>query len=150
MKIEIFLYVGAAFHLAWAVFDFFWPRVFNWKETLASLDDFQRVLLPITSRLLVVLYLAIAYVSVFHPVELVTTDLGRSILTFVSAYWAVRAVLQIRYFGFERANTFNVSLASYAPHSALKGISNKTVSLVFLMDFILISALYFIPSVCGT
>jgi hypothetical protein len=149
MTIEILLYVGAAFHLAWAVFDFFWPQIFDWKNTLASLDDVQRILPPLTSRLLVVLYLGIAYISLFHTEELLVTDLGRAVLIFVSVYWAVRAILQLRYVGFERANEFNVTLSSYAPNFPVKNVSNKTISYILLMEFIVASALYLIPSIYG-
>ena len=38
MKIEILLYIGGIFHLIWALFDLLWPKLFNWKETLASLE----------------------------------------------------------------------------------------------------------------
>ena len=102
MNIELFLYVGGIFNLIWAIFDFFWPQFFDWKERLASLDDVHRVLLPLTSRMLVVLYLGITYISFFHASDLLTTDLGRSCLIFISSYWAIRAILQIHYFGFRK------------------------------------------------
>jgi hypothetical protein len=149
MTIEVLLYIGAVFHLAWAVFDFFWPQIFDWKNTLASLDDLQRILPPLTSRMLVVLYLGIAYISLFHTEELLVTDLGRTVLIFVSVYWAVRAILQVRYIGFRKANEFNVSLSSYAPSLPVKNVSNRTISIILLIEFIVASALYLIPSTFG-
>ena len=149
MKIEVLLYIGAIFHLAWAVFDYFWPRVFNWKETLASLDDIQRVLPPITSRMLVVVYLSIAYISLFHTADLIATDLGRTILFFVSVYWVVRAILQIYYIGFEKANGFNVTFSSYVPYSPFASMSNKLISYLLLVEFMIISGLYLIPLIYG-
>jgi len=149
IAIEILVYIGAFYHLGWALFDFVWPRIFDWKETLAPLDDFQRILLPITSRLLVVLYLGIAYICLFHTEELMGTDLGRTFLVFVSAYWAVRAVLQVHYFGFRKANEFNVSFSSYAPISFLKNISNETISSILFTEFLMASALYFVASMFG-
>jgi hypothetical protein len=74
MKIEVLLYIGAILHLAWALFDFFWPRFFKWKETLASLDDIQRVIPPITSRMLVVVYLSIAYLPMPFPPPVTGAD----------------------------------------------------------------------------
>jgi hypothetical protein len=149
MKIEVLLYIGAFFHLIWAVFDFFWPRFFNWKETLASLDDLQRVIPPLTSRMLVVLYLFVAYVSLFHASDLTATELGRSILLFVSVYWAVRAILQVKYIGFDKANRFDIAFSSYAPSSPLRRMSNKQLSYLLFAEFLLISALYLIPLMCG-
>ena len=149
MKIEVLLYIGAIFHLAWAVFDFFWPRLFNWKETLASLDDIQRVIPPITSRMLVVVYLSVACVSLFHAADLIATDLGRTILFLVSAYWVVRAILQVYYFGFEKANRLNVTFSSYVPNSPFRSMSNKSISYVLFVEFIIIAALYLIPLLYG-
>lgn len=149
MKIEIFLYIGAVLHLAWAVFDFFWPRFFNWKETLASVDDIQRVLPALTSRMLVVVYLAIAYISSFHAADLIATDLGRTVLLFVSIYWMVRAILQIYYIGFEKANGFNVTFSAYVAYSPFKGMSNKSISYLFFSEFVIIGGLYLVPFVYG-
>jgi hypothetical protein len=149
MTIEILLYIGAVYHLAWALFDFFWPKIFDWKETLASLDDIQRTLPPLTSRMLVVLYLGIAYISLFHTKELLVTDLGRTVLLFVSVYWAVRAILQVRYIGFRKANEFNVSFSSYAPNSPFKNLSNKTISSILLIEFVTASTLYLIAAIYG-
>jgi hypothetical protein len=149
MKIEGLLYIGAIFHLAWALFDSFWPRFFNWKETLASLDDIQRVIPPITSRMLVVVYLSIAYVSLFHAADLIATDLGRTILFFVSVYWVVRAILQVYYIGFEKANEFNITFSSYVPYSLFRSMSNKLISYLLFFEFMIISGLYFIPLIYG-
>jgi hypothetical protein len=145
MKIEVLLYIGAVFHLAWALFDFFWPKFFNWKETLASLDDIQRVIPPLASRMLVVVYLSIAYVSLFHATDLIVTDLGRTILFFVSVYWVVRAILQVYYIGFEKANEFNITFSSYIPYALFGSMSNKSISYVLFIEFLTISALYLIP-----
>ena len=149
MTIEILLYIGAVYHLAWALFDFFWPKIFDWENTLASLDDIQRILPPLTSRMLVVLYLGIAYISLFHTKDLLVTDLGGTVLVFVSVYWAVRAILQVRYIGFRKANELNVAFSSYAPNLPIKNLSNKTISSILLMEFVTASALYLIASIFG-
>jgi hypothetical protein len=149
MKVEVLLYIGAFFHLVWAVFDFFWPRFFNWKETLASLDDLQRVIPPLTSRMLVVVYLFIAYVSLFHAPDLTATELGRAILFFVAVYWVVRAILQVYYIGFDKADEFNIAFSTFAPSSPIGSMSNKQVSYLLFGEFLLISALYFVPLMCG-
>jgi len=142
MRVEILLYIGGVFNLAWAIFDYFWPQFFNWKETLASLDDLQRILPPLTSRMLTVLYLGVAYISFFHASDLINTDLGRTFLIFISIYWAVRAILQAHYFGFKKANEFNVSFSSFV---SFINLSNKTISYLLFFEFWFISALYLIP-----
>ena len=142
MRTEFILYIGGIFNLMWAVFDFFWPKFFNWKETLASLDDLQRIMLPLTSRMLTVLYLGITYISFFHASDLIKTELGRMFLIFISIYWAVRAILQVRYFGFKKANEFNVDFSSFV---SFVNLSNKTISYILFFEFLFICALYFFP-----
>ena len=146
MRTEYLLYLGGIFHLLWAVFDFFWPKFFNWKETLASLDDLQRIMLPLTSRMLTVLYLGVTYISFFHASDLINSDLGRMFLIFISIYWAVRAILQVRYFGFKKANEFNVEFSSFV---SFVNLSNKTLSYILFFEFLIISSLYFIPIIYG-
>jgi hypothetical protein len=139
---EISLYIGGIFHLIWAIFDFFWPKFFNWKETLASLDDLQRIMLPLTSRMLTVLYLGVTYISFFHASELISTDLGRTFLLFIAMYWAVRAILQAHYIGFKKANKFNVNFSAFV---SFLNLSNKTISYILFFEFWIISALYIFP-----
>ncbi len=145
MNVETLIYIGGIYHLGWALFDSFWPIIFNWKETLASLDDLNRILLPITSKLLVVVYLAISYISFFHTSELSNTGIGKTILVFVSLYWSVRAIMQIYYFGFEKANEFNITFTSFAPFLPIYSISNKSISYGLLLYFFFGIALYLIP-----
>ena len=145
MKIEFLLYIGGIFHLIWALFDFLWPKLFNWKETLAPLDDVHRVLLPIISKLLVVVYLAIAYISFFHASDLMSSNLGRTLLIFITIYWAVRAIFQVHYIGFNKANEFNVSFSSFASFFPFNRMSNKAVSYYLFVVFLMMIALYFIP-----
>lgn len=146
MRTEYFLYIGGIFNLIWAVFDFFWPKFFNWKETLASLDDLQSIMLPLTSRMLTVLYLGVTYISFFHASDLINTDLGRTFLLFISIYWAVRAILQAHYFGFKKANEFNVDFSSFV---SFLNLSNKIISSILFFEFLIISALYFMPLIYG-
>ena len=139
MDIEVLLYIGGIYHIGWALFDLFWPKIFNWKETLADLDDLNRVLLPITSKLLVVLWLTIAYLSFFQSTELLTTTIGSTILIFVSICWFVRAIMQIYYFGFKKANEFNVVILPQIP------FSNRTKSIIGLIYFFFGISFYLIP-----
>jgi hypothetical protein len=150
MKIEYFLYIGGIFHLAWVLFDSLWPWLFNWKISLRSLDDFHQVLVPIISKLLIVIYLGFAYISFFHTLDLISTDLGRTLLFFISIFWTVRAALQVYYMGFNKANKFNVSLSSFVNVYPLTKVSNRGFSYYFLSIFIVMVILYSIPLVCGT
>jgi len=76
MKNETLLYVGGILHITWAIFDLSWPKLFKWEKNLACLDDLHRFLLPIMSKLMATLFLTLAYISLFHATELMTTALG--------------------------------------------------------------------------
>ncbi len=145
MNFEIFIYVGGVMHLLWVVFDLLWPWLFKWKETLAPLDDHHRILLPLISKLLVVIYLAIATMSFRHATEMLSTPLGRTLLGFVAVYWLARAFMQVHYYGFERANQMNVSFSSFAPFAPFTKMSNKATSYVFFVVFLLMIGLYLAP-----
>ena len=118
----------------------------NWKITLKPLDYFQRTLPYIISRLLVVLYLGFAYLSFFRTSELLHTDLGRDILIFISAYWIIRAVMQVQYFGlFSKSNTISIDRDPYK--MPVGNISNQTLSNLFLLVFMFGIACYVVPLV---
>ena len=85
MDSKLFIYAGGVYHVSWAVFDSFWPVIFQWKKRLSGLDDLNRVLPYITSRLLIVLYLMLAYISFIHTSDLLETRLGRTVLIGVSS-----------------------------------------------------------------
>ena len=148
MKIEILLYIGGIFHLIWALFDMSWTRLFKWKETLAPLDDVNRVLLPILNKLLVVIFLAFAYISFFHTSELINTDVGTTLLLFIIIFWIVRTIEQLYYFRFSQVDKLNVSVSSFAPFFPFNKMSNRGILYYyFFIVFILMIALYLVPLV---
>ena len=98
MEHETLIYIGGGLHIFFAIFDLFWPKVFNWKETLSPLDDVNKSLLKIANKLLIVVYLIFAYISFFHATELLTSGLGKSLLFAISMYWLIRAVMEPIFF----------------------------------------------------
>jgi hypothetical protein len=146
VRIEILLYIGGIFHLIWALFDLFWTKLFNWKETLAPLDDLNRVLLPILNKLLVVIFLAFAYISFFHTSDLINTNIGTTLLLFIIIFWIVRTIEQLYYFRFNKVNKLNVSISSLVPFFPFNKMSNKAILYYyFFVTFIIMILLYLIP-----
>ena len=47
-------------------------------------------------------FVIFAYISVAHRAELVTSGLGRSLLLLIAAFWYLRAVEQIVFFGLRK------------------------------------------------
>ncbi len=140
---------GAIYHLCWASFDTFWPHFFAWKRTLAKLDDINRNLLYIVSRLLVLVYIYIAFLSLFYQRELLETAMGRSVLVFVAVYWIYRALMQIYFFGFARANTMNIALSELNYPAPVNRWSNQAASIAFFVIMLAGAALYTAPALSG-
>jgi hypothetical protein len=144
VNIATFLFWGGIYHLAWALFDALWPILWNWKKTLEPLDDLQRILPYLLSRGIVVLYLGIAYLSLFKPAELLNTSIGRDILVFVSALWIARFGLQLWYFGLlGKANRLNIDKDLY--RMPFRNLSTQTYANAFLPIFAFGIACYLIP-----
>lgn len=141
MKTEILIYIGGAYQLLWAFAHFQFPKQLDWGNALASLDDFNRILMLIFSKLLLFFYLGTALICFIYPKELLSTDIGIAVLVFLSLYWLVRALLQIQYFGFRKANTLNVQLSS-------SDVSNQTISYILFFMFLVGSGLYIAPVIC--
>jgi len=140
MSVRILIYAGGAYQLVWAFAHLQFPKQLDWGHALAKLDDFNRILMLIFSKLLLVFYLGTALICFMHARELLDTNIGLTVLLFLSAYWLVRALLQVQYFGFKRANALNVKLSS-------SGISNQAVSYILFVIFLVGSGLYLAPIV---
>jgi hypothetical protein len=133
----VLVYCCGIYHVIAVLFDASWPVLFNWKKTLAKVDAVQRSLPYITSRLLMVLYAGIAYLAFFRTHELLNTGLGHSILVFISAFYVVRSVLQVKIFGvFGKANNLDVAHGDYGFPMNI-GLSHQSKSNIFLAIFIL-------------
>ncbi len=143
---NLLLIAGGIYHLCWAFFDSFWPHLFAWKRTLAVLDDINRSLLYILSRLLVLLYLYIAVLSFFFQKELLNTALGKTILWFMAVYWIFRAFMQIQFFGFARADRMNIQLAELNFPSPFRYWPNRAASTGFFVIMLLGVLLYLWPA----
>jgi hypothetical protein len=145
MEVAILFYLGGIYHIGWAVFDLLWPRLFNWKITLAHLDDFNRAVLYISGRLLVLLYLYIAWVSFSYNSDLLSTAIGKTIPVFVVIYWAFRAIMQIQFFGFRKANTLNIKVSDGNFPPPINRMSNQTLSTIIFGIMIFGILIYLIP-----
>jgi hypothetical protein len=140
MTSEILIYIGGAYQLVWALAHFLFPRLLNWDNALATLDDFNRILMLIFSKLLLVFYLVTALICFILARDLLDTDIGLAILIFLALYWLVRALLQVQYFGFRKANTLNVQLSS-------SDVSNQTISYILFITFLIGFGLFLAPVV---
>jgi hypothetical protein len=140
MNSEILVYVGGAYQLLWAFAHFRFPKQLDWENALAVLDDFNRILMLIFSKLLLVFYLGTALLCFAYSRELLDTGIGLAVLLFLSFYWLVRAVLQVQHFGLSKADELNVQLSP-------GDVSNRAISYILLVVFLMGSGLFLAPVV---
>ena len=136
MIAEVLIYIGGSYLLLWAFTHFYFPKLLDWGNALSTLDDFNRILVLIFSKLLLFFYLGTALIAR----DLLDTDIGLAILIFLALYWLVRALLQVQYFGFRKANTLNVQLSS-------SDVSNQTISYILFITFLMGFGLFLAPVV---
>jgi hypothetical protein len=67
-------------------------------------------------------FVVFAYLSLVHSVELLSTELGRSLLLFIAVFWYLRAIEQVIFFGLR-----------------------KRLSIVFFVVFLVVGSLYAVP-----
>ena len=106
--------IGGIFHLGFAVFHLFFWRLFNWKKDLASLTYINRAVMQILNLCLTFVFFVAAYISIFHSRELVATSLGNVILVSISAFWLLRFIEQIIFFGLKKRLSITLTVLFFA------------------------------------
>ncbi len=86
MNTEILIYIGGSYQLLWALAHFQFPKQLDWEHALATLDDFNRILMLIFSKLLLGFYVGTALICFMYARELLDTDIGLAVLIFLSSY----------------------------------------------------------------
>ncbi len=124
--------------MLWALSHLLFPKMLDWGNALAPLDDFNRVLMLIFSKLLLFFYLGTALICFIYARELRDTDIGIAVLAFLSAYWLVRALLQVQHFGLRKTSRLNVKLSA-------RDVSNQTVSIILFVMFLAGFGLFLAP-----
>ncbi len=95
---EYFIYAGGIYTSLLIVFHLLFWRIFKWRERLAPLDWVNRSTVQVLNLGITFLFVMLAYVSFFHTRELLHSELGKSLLIFISALWFFRAALQIHFY----------------------------------------------------
>ena len=94
MPNELFLKLGAIFHLICALFHIAFPRMFNWEDNLSDLSAEKRLIikqnLHIMNTCLLLFWLVFAVVPFFFSTALLTTSLGKTILILIIGFWGIR------------------------------------------------------------
>ena len=95
---DILIKVGSFYNLAFAVYHCLFWKVFNWDADLIKLTFLNRAIMQVLNLCLTFCFLIFAYISFFHTTELLSSDLGQSLLVGISIFWLLRAIEQILFF----------------------------------------------------
>ena len=102
MRPETLVAAGGLFSGAFAVFHLFFWKLFRWRSELAKLSSLNRAVVQVLNLCLTFVFVVFAYISLVHASELVASELGRSLLLLIAAFWYLRAVEQIFFFGLRK------------------------------------------------
>ena len=99
MELETVLFAGGIYNIVLVIFHLLFWKLFKWKKDLASLTFINKAVMQVLNLSLTFVFLIFAYISLFHAHELLSTNLGNSLLLLISVFWLLRAVEQIMFFG---------------------------------------------------
>ena len=102
MNPETLVVAGGIFTAVFALFHLFFWKLFRWRADLATLSSVNRAIVQILNLCLTFVFVVFAYISIVHSVELVSTELGRSLLFLIAVFWYLRAIEQVIFFGLRR------------------------------------------------
>jgi hypothetical protein len=94
LKYEFLIQLGGIFHLICGLFHIIFPRMFKWKEHLRGLskDDLKIIKenLYISNICIMLFWFILAYIPFFFAHEILTTQIGKTLLTAIIIKWIIR------------------------------------------------------------
>ncbi len=116
--------IGGFLWLAFFVFHIFFWKLFDWKRDLEKLTETNKAIMQVLNLCLMLCFLIFAYVSICQTNELLTTNLGKTLLIGMILFAIFRAVEQVIFFD-------------------LKNHRSKAILLIAMFG----AALYLVPAV---
>ncbi len=91
-----FIYGAGVYNILLGVFHvLFWKiPLFNWAEELNKLSPVNKGVMEVLNLCLIVVFIIMAFISFAHAKELLSSRLGRTILTGFSIFWLLRFIEQ--------------------------------------------------------
>jgi hypothetical protein len=93
MNDKLLIKLGGIFHLICALFHIIFPVMFKWKENLDKLPQENKVnikeILHVSDICVLMFWLILAYIPFFFPQELLTSSIGKSLLTCIVILWFI-------------------------------------------------------------
>lgn len=95
---EILIIAGGIYTVGLIFFHLLFWRIFKWPETLATLNYVNKATMQVLNISITFIFVIFAYVSFAHTNELLDTQLGKSLLVFISILWLFRAAQQVAFY----------------------------------------------------
>lgn len=105
---SILLYLGAILNLGFGIFHMFFWKLFRWEDELLKVSRINRGIFQVLNIVIIFIFFCFAAVTIFFKDELISTELGKFVLIFISLFWFIRSALQFIYFKVK--NVFSVAL----------------------------------------
>ena len=96
---KTFLLIGGLYNIGFVIFHMLFWKIFQWKEDLRSISYVNRAIMQVLNIRLTYVFVVFAYISIIHLEDLISTQLGNTILVAISLFWFMRAIEQIKFFG---------------------------------------------------
>ena len=108
---EILVISGGIYMVVLIVFHVLFWRIFKWPETLKSLNKINRSTIQVLNLSITFIFAIFTYISFVHTDELISTELGKSILILISILWLFRAAQQVVFYDIK--HKVSIGLAVY-------------------------------------
>lgn len=95
---EILIKAGGIYNIILIVFHLLFWRIFNWKDDLQSLSFLNRSSMQVLNLSLTIVFAVFAYISLVHSNELLSTQLGKSLLFSMALLWLLRSAMQVIFY----------------------------------------------------
>ena len=87
MDLEIIVIIGGIYNLGFLIFHLLFWKIFNWKRELRLLNTIDKSTIQVLNLSLTFVFLILAYISIFHSNDLITTSLGKALLLAEKDSW---------------------------------------------------------------
>ncbi|MBT3254761.1 MAG: hypothetical protein HN995_06405 [Candidatus Marinimicrobia bacterium] len=95
---DLLIQLGGVYNIALVIFHLMFWHLFDWKNDLRKLSFLNRAIMQVLNLSLSFAFIIFGYISLAHTSELLSTDLGHSLLILMTLFWMARAIEQIVFF----------------------------------------------------
>lgn len=107
---EALVIAGGIYTVALVIFHVLFWRIFNWPETLLTLNSVNKVTMQVLNISITFIFFIFAYISLAHTHDLLNTSLGRTMLLSISVLWLFRAAQQVVFYKLKHMASIGLTL----------------------------------------